>query len=525
MVRINLWNMVRGTIKDNKIPITRQYKSFIVFLVIILLLIAPINYIANFLSFQYPIEYRETASIYPAIALNKGINPYSLLDFPEHIYVYGILYPLTLAPIINLANHPLLIARAYNVLFLIAFLWMSFLIFRKRNASVISASIGVLMLLNSSCYIWTINGVRPDTPALFFAFLGLCFLLKEKPTSVDIFLCAISCVISFYFKQYFLFSALVATAFLYFCVSKQKGYLFIAATIILGLVSFSVIRSIFPLYYEYSILHHINMSGNSTAYMENESISFLRYYWVMCLLYLFYLYKTVSAFGLRKFKEIRLMPFGLKEPFIPCTSIDIFGMGMILSVVILTFWLGKHNGNTYTYYGELLLPFLLYVIIPGIDKLFKIDLHRALIHLLILAFCVFPFQVNYSTDYTSWNEAFSTLSQYAERCDNLYDETPLVALYKIEHNIFPLYNNGQIEYAQTVIPNREVISGRISVIPTEYLNQRLLEWNNSIESSIQKRAFDCIFSENEREIKDYKQIAKVENVLGRTIYIRVSREP
>jgi hypothetical protein len=75
---------------------------------------------------------------------------------------------------------------------------------------------------------------------------------------------------------------------------------------------------------------------------------------------------------------------------------------------------------------------LLYLIVPKIDELFKIGLQRNLIQLLILALCVLPFRVNYFIYYSPWNEAFSTLSHYASQCNNIYDETPLAALYKIE---------------------------------------------------------------------------------------------
>jgi hypothetical protein len=498
--------------------------NIIILAAIMLLLIYPLQYIINLLSFPYPLEYRDAASVYSAIAFSKGINPYNLQNFPQYIFLYGLMYPLLQAPFISLVDHPLLVARGIEVLFLVLFLGMSFWIFRKRNASIISSLIGVLILLNSICYIWKINGARPDASGLFFAFLGFCFLLKGEPDTIRILLCALSCVISFYFKQYMIFSTLVVSVYLILFVSKQKGFLFIAATITLGLVSFLTIRCFFPLYYEYSIMRGA-LSVGTTAYMVKQSKDFLGYYWILCFLYLFYLHKTFSVFGFRRLIEIRLMPFNLKAPFIRGGSVDLFNVGIIVSVLILTFSLGRNDGNIYTYYGELLLPFLLYLIIPKINELFKINLHQNLIQVLILAFCVFPFRVNYSTDFTSYQNAFSVLSQYADRCTNIYDETPLIALYKIEHKMYPVYNNGQIEYAQSVIPDRENIFGKLSVLPAELFDQQLLEWNNDIESSIKNQKFDCIFTENEQEIKNYKLVERIENVLGRTIYVQVPREP
>jgi len=317
----------------------------------------------------------------------------------------------------------------------------------------------------------------------------------------------------------------VVAIFLFLFISKRKAYWFISVTAILGLVSFVVIRKIFPLYYEYSILHHIVIAGPSvsTSRMEEQTNSFLSYYWVVGLLYFFYLYKMASVFDLQRLKEIRLVPFKLKDPFIRHASLNIFDVGVIFMAFILTFWLGKHEGNIYTYYGELLLPFLLFLIVPKFDELFNVGLHRTVIQLLVLAFCVFPFRLNYQQDYASWNNAFSVLSQYAANCENIYDATPLAAMYKIEHNVSPVYNNGQIEYAQTAIPNQETFFGRISTVPVGYLDRKLLEWNNGIQRNIDERVFDCIFIEERPQLENYEEKIKIQYILGRAVYLLVPR--
>lgn len=446
------------------------------------------------------------------------------------MYLYGFMYPLLLAPFINLVTHPILVASYLDFAFLFLFLCLSFWIFRKRNASFISSLIGTLILLNSFIFIWKINGHRPDIMGLFFALLGLGILLNGEPDNIRILLCALSCVISFYFKQYMLFSALVAAGYLFLFVSKKKGVLFITILFLMGMISFFVARSIFPLYYEYTILHHINDADNSTSYMLMQTKLFLQYYWILCILYLFYLYKTVSALGFRRIKEIRLMPTNLDAPFIDGISVDLFDVGIIISSLILTFSLGKHSGNVYTYYGELLLPFLLYLIIPKIDELFKINLTHNLIQLLILFFCVFPLRLSYSTNFEAYKNAFSQVYQYADQCNTIYDQTPLIALYKIEHGMSPVYNNGQIEYAWSVVPNKATIFGRISAFSPESVNKNLIDWNDDIKNNIQNQKFDCIFSDSINkidleEIENYREEGKIENVLGYTVYFFVPNKP
>ena len=147
---------------------------------LIILLIYPLKYIVNFVTFPYPLEYREAAMISPAIDFSKGINPYTIANYPDHIYLYGVLYPLMLTPIVNLFEHPILAVRIINAVFLVLFLGMSVWIFRKRNASYISILIGIIILLNSFCYIWFINGARPDIIGLFFAIAGYCILIERQ---------------------------------------------------------------------------------------------------------------------------------------------------------------------------------------------------------------------------------------------------------------------------------------------------------------------------------------------------------
>jgi c-di-AMP phosphodiesterase-like protein len=218
------------------------------------------------------------------------------------------------------------------------------------------------------------------------------------------------------------------------------------------------------------------------------------------------------------------MPFNVRTPLIHGFTIDLFDVGVLISGFILTFSLGKHNGNVYTYYGELLLPFLLYSIIPKIDDIFKIKQYKALVQLLILVLCIFSFRVKYTTNFKSNQEAFTSLYQYADSCPTIYDETPLIAMYKIDQKMYPLYNNGHVEYAWTIDPARTIF-GILSAHPTNFFNQSQAKWNDNITSKIKNQEFACIFTDKTQEIDNYQQVGKIDNVLGQTINVWVPREP
>lgn len=521
-----LWNIKISKVLRACAPFPNQVLSNVILLVLIaLLLFFPLRYIIGYLSSPYPMEYRDAASLSAALDFSKGVNPYSLQNFPNHMYLYGFLYPLIIVPFVNLVPHLVMIPAYLDLFFLVLILGLSFWIFRKLHASISSSLIGLLIFLNSFCIVWKFNGSRPDASGLFFALLGLFFLLKAKLKNIDLLLCALFCVISFYLKQYMLFSAAVLAAYLFLSVSKKKGILFMGAVFTMGVLSFLVTRHFFPLYYEYSIMHHINVAGHNISYLEEQSRLFMQYYWVLFVVYLFYLVKMLTGTGFKKLKGMRILLNNFDAPLLQGVTMDLFDIGILISTCLLVVSLGKHNGNLYTYYIELLLPFLLYKIIPQIDGLFNTNFLRFSTKLLILAFCVFPLRTLYATDFSQIQGAFSKVYEYADHCVNIDDETPLVAVYKIEHRQYPLNNNGQIEYAFSVIPDKTSIFGKISSFTPKSLEQKLTGWNEGIAEKIESQQFDCIFSESDKEIKRYTQTAKVDDVLGRTVYLYTPVQP
>jgi len=317
-------------------------------------------------------------------------------------------------------------------------------------------------------------------------------------------------VLSLHFKQYLLFSAVVIAVYLFLSISKQKGLTFAGVIITFSLVSYVLLSEYFPLHYEYSIMPYLIMGEGEyprdVLHLIMQSKHFFKYYWILLFLFLYHVFKVISNISLDQLKKIRFKPLILTEPFITFFPVDIYS-------IVLTLWLGKNYGNVYTYYGELLLPFLLFLIIPKIDEWFKNGLSRNLCLLSILLLCVLPFNVNYASDFSGWRESYKTLERYYKDCSNVYDQTSFAALYKIEHNMHPVYNNGHVDYALTVIPNIETFPGKISKVPVELLEQRLFEWNSNIEHNLENQTFDCIFSI--KEIYDqYDQAAVIKNVKG-----------
>jgi len=507
---------------SEKRKLSQLYQIVIVCSVLIVLIESPLKYLHEFLTFPYPIELRETASIYPAVAMANGVNPYAIHGFPEYIYTYGILYPLSLAPFINLSEHPLLVGRAYNLLFFALFSGLSIAILRNRGSSRISSLIGLMILINSMCQIWAWNGVRPDAPALFFSFLSYYILEKGQYSFRSILFGAIACVVGLHFKQYMAFSGVVIAIYLFLFISKRNAIHFIAVFSIFSLISYLVILKFFPLYLEYSVLHHLIAGGysKSTAHLLAQTKDFIKYFWILLLLFVYHIYKKVTG---KKGSQLHLDFKTYSKPLINSFIIDSYTVGVLLSSILLAVWLGKHAGNVYTYFGELLLPLLLYTVIPKIDEWCKNTTYRNFLLVSVLIFCVLPLSRQYSSNFSAWSKSYNKLEQIYNGCSNAYDQTALASLYKIENYIHPVYNNGHVEYAPTVIPDKDSLMGRLFNVPAEEMEAQLEAWNNNIKINIENRKFDCIFSIDETYIQ-YTKVDTIENATGWVISVLVPRD-
>jgi hypothetical protein len=498
--------------------------SGLILIFIGLLAIYPIVFVVNFLTFPFPLEYRDAAIVSAARDISQGINFYRLYTYPDHIYLYGFLYPLLIAPFYTLFTHPILAARLIDVIFLGLFLAMSFDIFRTRGASINSSLIGVLILLNSTCLIWKIDGSRPDISGLFFAILAIYILMKRGFSLFNILVSAAVSVTGFYFKQYMLFSVPVITAFLFLFQSKKKGLIFGFAASVMLATSFLLAWHFLPLLYEYTILHNIIAERVEFENLVDEIRDFFGYYWPLFFGFFYVSYKRISntpGKGNRNFK-LNLVPLDL--PLIQRMSMSLVDMGFLVSTLLLIFLLGGHRGNTYIYFGELLLPFLLFITIPGLDRWIEEKSVLTAAQFLILLFAVFSFFPEITIDFAGYRHDFEVLYARAEECEEIYDMTPLIAMYKIENERYPIYSNGHRGFAHLMIAEPNTISSKFARIQPELLEEQLAEWNRRESMRVQNQEFDCIFSDSDHPINGidgYKMVDEFDSLRRRKVFLWV----
>ena len=493
--------------------------DILLYALILLLLVHPLIYLYNWVSYPYPVNYRDVGEVLPAVAMADGINPYALESYPEYMFVYGILFEFIMLPFIGLTDQPLLVAHWTMLVFLAAFLVLAFRFLRQRKASVPAALIGVLVFLNAVCFLWHLDGIRPDTLALFFGYAAFYIFFKKKISVFDLILSSLFCVFCFYLKQYLLFSAAVIVLTLFLFHSKLKSLLYVLFTALFGIGSFLLICHYFPMYYNYALIHHLNMfGGNSTKHMLMQTRDFFLYFWPLVFFALIILYKKLFAFDFKAVFKRSSYTLRFTSPLITGYRMDFWIIGLVGAAAVLTFWLGHHGLSYYSYYVELLLPYLVFLVIPELEPLLPKYTQRFLALLFIMGFCLLPFRARYVLNARVASMGYQQLFGFAEQCANIYDTNPLAAVYKLNRDIRPIYNNGQTEYAPSVFSRDAGFMGKFSIIADEQIEERLTAWNQSIEQGLHDQEFDCIIAQTTDPFANY-EINEVLEVPGSPLFI------
>ncbi len=472
--------------------VKRHFGELLIVLIFLVLSISPLLYLNRFVSFPFPLEFREAAGVFTAVDLSNKLNPYQLEAFPEHLYVYGVLYPLMIAPWLGWITPAIAIPRLINIIFLGLAALTMFGIFRLHKASIVGSLVGSLIFVSAMCVVLKINGARPDISGMFFMLLGVYLVLTTDFSSVGLVLCALCSMIGFYLKQYTILPLLLVSLYLALFRPKTQLAVFALSAFAIGAVSVVIIQTLFPLYFEYSLLHHLQKASYSWKHLVYQFSSFLKYYWIIILLFLYYLHKQYA----RKAKWKPLIHWRLNSgPPAQGAHIEFVDLSIAVVLVLLIGSLGQHTGNIHIYFQELLIPFLLMAVIPAIDRFIPGGLQRTTVFLLLLLSLI-PQAKIYSTDFLAYAEGFRKLEKQLDQCGTIYGSS-LITLYLMDRGLLPVYDNGQSGYGWSVIaPQNHPIYGRLWGANSQTLSAKWNAWQASISEKIKNREYDCIAVDN-----------------------------
>lgn len=373
------------------------------------------------ISYPYPIEERDSIQIVTTNLVLSGINPYSYGAQPMGTNTYGILPSILTLPLARIWGLSLFTHKLVVGIFILAsiFVFALILIHKKVKPGI---AISLITIFYASLLFAPIPYTRSDSIGLFFFLLGLYIAYVNDFSRKSLVLSYIIGILGVLTKTYYLLLYIFILAYLYLFRSFRKGLEQTIIVIVLIAGVFIIVNKIFPVYWTNTYFSALN----SIAYTS---------WWFRKILSLFFLvYAGVFVSLLIGFikhkKESREKP-------------DFFNFCIIASSFVFIFKLGGNAGAGYSYYFELISPFLL----PYVGELLNqaSTKRRIICHVLIsmniLALIYFfhmPFNKN---DYSAeWENARKLIASHA----NILAPYALTTLILKENKT--LYDSGNTEF-------------------------------------------------------------------------------
>lgn len=194
-----------------------------------------------------PQEMREGALVVTTLALLDGRNPYGLEALAAAGNLYGILYPLAVAPFAALFGAGLAVHRAVAGLGFALAAWLLFRILRREGVERLTAGLATALVVAGWLY-WVGATVRPDGigVALMMAAYAAMAPRPEDPRRFALGL-AFS-LLGLATKVYFVFPAGVAAAYVFLFRSWRRGLAFGIATLAGIAATLALLAVVFPGY-------------------------------------------------------------------------------------------------------------------------------------------------------------------------------------------------------------------------------------------------------------------------------------
>lgn len=208
------------------------------------------------IGFGYPREILEPANVYLTNLFIRGKSPYTLSalewEVPGINYDYPFLTNLVVAMICKLTGCSALAGHyALSIFSILATAVIGFKMINQYSKTTVAPALGALLFMFCHWRFGYVSAAPDDFGLLVFLItveLAVNPKIKNKPL-----LCAIAVTISFYIKQYFVFSAL--GIFIYMILySKKEALRFFLYTFVINVTVGVIVTTFWPLYWTYSFL-------------------------------------------------------------------------------------------------------------------------------------------------------------------------------------------------------------------------------------------------------------------------------
>lgn len=461
----------------------------IAFLVIILanLLLTSFSEI----TYLYPREYRDGAALDIANQFLLGSNPYTLKTSLPHTYLYGFIGPLLNTSISWILHTDPAITQ--HIITFIVMILLCILVGKEiwqgtKKIPLVLLSLVVVLLYTGVSF-------RIESLAILLTIFTLSIVnnnakQKRDLNTQQLTLLALSVIILFYIKQYFLI--LFPVLIIYFIYNQSKKVLayFIALFLIFGALSVLLVNKLFPIYFFNTFFNYIAVSGGPiwTDWMVQQSILFIELNWVIFLLFI-----IAFFIGFIKDMDIHFNITDKNKPFfiVSNTPLDnTYFIYCFVAILVLTFKLGNNGGAFLSYYIQLLpLPMTIFSICYLYSKFKKYRFHQAFFIGIVILFILENYiylrvpAVANTQDRLAWDKAIEIVKNHDPQ------RAYLSSLFTIEaiRRGWPVSDTGHTEYF-----GLNALGNAMPPGSNDYLMPRLNEWKNELDYKISHKKFSLI---------------------------------
>jgi hypothetical protein len=286
-----------------------------------------------------PQEMREGALVMTTLALLEGRNPYASADPLSAALaggnLYGILYPLLVAPAALVLGPGLATHRLVNALGLAAAAWAVWRGARCAGAARVPALLAALLSLSGWLY-WVGPTVRPDGVGLALM-LGALAVAAPHPASPRRFAASLALSLAgFAAKVYFLGGVLIVSAYVFLFASWRRGLAMGASALLAAALWALALEALMPGWGVLVLRANIAATSYDAGHLLRQGLD-----WV--------LFSLPLLAGLAA--VLWLLPLGRWRG-----EVGFWAFAALCGLAVLLASLGGHGGAHMTYFFHLLTP-------------------------------------------------------------------------------------------------------------------------------------------------------------------------
>ncbi|HMD87743.1 MAG TPA: hypothetical protein VKF38_01145 [Anaerolineaceae bacterium] len=449
------------------------------------------NYAITIITTPVPVEFREGAILLSTNYLLHGINPYSLINQPLGMNVYGIVYNFVVLPFAAIFGNTLAVHRTISIVCLVLTgIIITQWLLLKGTAPEFAISGGFIVF--GSLLFNLIPITRPDALGVLL-FLSAIFLPeKYKFNSKSLIASSILSMLAFYTKPYFFLSFGIIFSYLFFFISKKKGLFYFLGSLPLFLITAGFVNLICECYFLDTILINLNNTGNNIQFVLMQLLYFIIVYlpiWIIILLIAFYNQSRQVLVPFQIFIKALRTPgkhldiFHWNRPFFSF-RIDLAWFSFAISTLAIILVLGQNLNNYIVYLFEIMTPFL---IIAGFKHLnLKRSISILAIPLVITNLFIISQWVLNPNNPESFQIGWSRLEEIISSSNKILN-SPAIAPLLIQMDK-PIIDSGQSDlFYQTRPYPKTILAPAYNTV-----KQRGIDYQNQIISEINAKRFEKI---------------------------------